>query len=574
MMGGVSVQRNFAFGPFRLDADQQRLLRDGQPVSLPPKAFDLLVAFAECPGELLHKDDLLKRVWPDSFVEEANLSYNVSIIRKALADGQGGWHFIETVPKRGYRFVAEMLSASDDVVVRLAVLPFVNEGQAPETDYLSDGLAESLIDSLSCLFGLRVIAKSTAFRYKGKTNKSLREIGEELRVSVLLTGTVSQREDTTIVHVELVDTSSETRIWGESYRSSSSNMASVPAQVSTIVARKLGLRLSDKDARQLSRWQAMNAEAHQLYLTGNYLLRRGTGDDAKNAIERFNRAIAIEPAHAPSYFGLAHGYICLSDWHSPSHDAMPRARAAARKALELDDMFSSAHLALATVLFAYDWDFAGAASHYARAIALSPHDPETHHFYGWYLNAMGRCDDAIAEMARGQLLDPLNRNAYTNLGLAWYFARDYDRAVEQYQMANELEPDWFWSHYLLGLAYEQQGRLDDAIAELTLARRFNDSAAITAALGHAHGVAGRVEDAMTVLGELDAMTQRAYVSPYEVALVYAGLRDQDRACGWLDRACQDRCGMLGSWVKVDPRFDALRTDVRFGALLRCIGISA
>ena len=535
-----------------------------------PKPFDLLAVLVERRGRLVGKDELLELVWPNTFVAEANLPYTISIIRKALGDREDGQRYIETVSKRGYRFVRHESSESASAVTRIAVLPFVNAGGDRETEYLAEGIAEGILNALSGVPGLRVAARATAFSYRGK-NVSLRQIGEELNVAALVTGKVLLRHDSLVVQAELVDPSLEAQLWGDSYRRPPADLVLLQDELVRAVAAKLGIRVAQWPDAKLSDRFPRNAGVHQLYLKGTYFLRRGSEHGARKALDHFRRVLALEPAHAPAYVGLSRALIALSDHYSPPRDVLPKAKTAALKALEFDDTQLDAHLSLAVIRYAYEWDFLGASRSYARALELRPHDVDVYHSYGWYLLALGRCDEALAVFMHAREMDPLTAHANTDVGVARYFAHDYGSAIGEYQAAIEMDPDWFWSRYLLGLAYEQLGAFDEARHELTLARRLNESAPTISALGHAHGAAGDAQAALAVVNEIAG---RAYVPPFEVAIVHAALGDPDVTFEWLERAYAERSCMMAVWLRVDPRFDRVRDDARFGDLLRRIGSSA
>ncbi|MBA2647637.1 MAG: protein kinase [Pyrinomonadaceae bacterium] len=321
---------------------------------------------------------------------------------------------------------------------------------------------------------------------------------------------------------------------------------------------------------RLIKYYTGNAEVYQLQFKGDFYLGRGTEDDIKKGIEYFNRALAVEPNHAAAHMGLAGSYVMLSDWYVAPHEVMPKAQAAAMKALELDET-AYPHVQLGLIKTLYEWDWVGAEKEFKRAIDLVPEDGLAHQFYGWYLIAMGRFDEARAEVKRSQELDPLNDFNTAGVGMSFYFARQYDQAVEQYRKAVGIEPKSHWSRLLLGLAYEQQGKLPEAIAELNQARRLNDSPQVLASLGHAYAVSGRRDEARAVIEELKETLKRKYVSPYDIATIYVGLGEKDEALRWLEKAYDDRSGWLGMWLKVDPKFDSLRSDPRFADLMRRVG---
>jgi DNA-binding winged helix-turn-helix (wHTH) protein/Flp pilus assembly protein TadD len=321
----------------------------------------------------------------------------------------------------------------------------------------------------------------------------------------------------------------------------------------------------------LHHWVRQQAEFYRLEVQGTFFVSKWTEAEVRKGIEYYNRAIALNPGSASAHVGLATGWSFLSDLHSPPHEAMPRAKAAALEAVRLDDSLGEAHVALGVVKMQYDWDWAGAEREFRRAIALNPADGLAHRLYGWLLIALGRFDEAQAEIRRPLDADPLDDFNLMELGLSYYFARQYEQAVEQCRRAIGVDSTLYWSHMVLGWAHEQQGGFSAAIDEFSEARRLRDNSQVTASLGHAYAASDRRADAQKVIAALQESSKRRYVSPYDVATIYAGLGDQEQTLLWLERAYDDRSGWLALWVKVDPKFDALRSEPRFQNLLRRMG---
>ncbi len=314
-----------------------------------------------------------------------------------------------------------------------------------------------------------------------------------------------------------------------------------------------------------------NLKIQQLEFKGNFYVGRWTENEIRQGIEYYNRAVALNPKSASAYEGLATGWSFLSDLHISPRDAMPKAAAATLKALQLDEASASAHISLGIIKLQYEWDWVGAEQEFKRAIALAPEYNTAHQLYGWYLIAMGRFAEAQAEMKRALESDPQNDFGLWGLGDSLYFARQYEQAIEQYRRAIGVEPKLYWSHLMLGWAYEQQGKFTEAITELNQASRLNDSPQVLASLGHVCAVSNQSAEAQAVIAQLEETAKRKYVSPYDVATIYAGLGEKEQSLTWLEKAYKDRSGWLGLWVKVDPKFDSLRQDARFRDLLRRIG---
>ena len=484
-----SAQHFYEFGPFRLDRMERVLFRADHPLTLTPKAFDLLLALVEQHGHVIEKEELMGTVWPETVVEESNLTHHISVLRKTLGESAGVPAYIETIPRRGYRFVAEVKE--------------------------QNGVGATLV-------------------------------GAELATPI----SIDEKQPT-----------------APPVKSRSQRITAILSILTLLLAALAGIGF----------WQYFrqekNAQVRQFEFKGNFYLGRWTEDEIRKGIEYYNQAIALDPQSAAAYEGLAAGWNFLSDLHVSPREAMPKAKAAIVNALQRDDRSAQAHASLGVIKTQYEWDWAGAELEYKRALALAPEYEPAHRLYGWHLIAMGRFDEAQAEMKRSLESDPLNDWGLWGLGDSFYFARQYDQAIEQYRRAIGVEPRLYWTHLMLGCAYAQQGKFTEAITELNQAQRLNDTPQILAALGHVQAVSGQRAEAQRVLAELQEITKRRYVSPYDVATIYAGLGEKEHAMIWLEKAYEDRSGWLALWLKVDPKFDGLRTDPRFADLLRRIGLS-
>jgi TolB-like protein/DNA-binding winged helix-turn-helix (wHTH) protein len=666
----------YEFGPFRVDALRRLLLREGNPVRLPAKAFEILLVLLEEKGRLVEKDELMRRVWPDAVVEENNLTVNMSALRKSLTESPGEHRYVVTVPGRGYQFVANVREHSDEraweskpelanqevaeisagrggwdgeakalsqsgwdlgsaapqvvaaetngavsdthalssteyigseikrqkyrvsllvaallattIVVSyfaysrylargskagitsIAVLPFANETGDPNAEYLSDGISESLINSLSQLPGVKVIARSSAFKYKGR-EVDLKEVAKALGVEAILTGRVTQRGENLSISVELVNASDKTQMWGEQYDRKMSDLLAIQREIASEIVEKLKPKVSGEEKRAAKHYTESN-EAYQLYLKGRFHWNKRTAEALKKSIEYFNQAIDKDPRFALAYAGLADSFVVPGN-RLPPREAMPKAKAAAMRALELDDTLAEAHASLGRVFAAYDWDWPNAEKEYKRAIELNPRYATVHQWYGGYLSVMGRSNEAIAERKRAVELEPLSLVINFELGLAFYYDRDYDRAIEQFQKTLELDQNFAPAHNFLPAAYEQKGMYSEAIAEFKKAIPLtagSESTLSKAGLGHVYGVSGKKNEAQTVLDELKQLSAQEFVPATSVALIYAGLGENDQAFVWLDKGFEQRAFQL-QWIKLDPRWDNLRSDPRFQDLMRRIG---
>jgi eukaryotic-like serine/threonine-protein kinase len=453
----------------------------------------------------------------------------------------------------------------------IAVLPFTNVSKDADMEYLSDGISESLINSLSQLPDIKVIARSSAFKYKG-TEVDLKEVAKTLGVEAILTGRVTPRGDSLLISVELVNASDKTQIWGEQYDRKMSDLLAIQREIAGEIVGKLKLKVSGEE-KGLAKHYTENNEAYQLYLKGRFYWNKRTAEALQKSIEYFNQAIEKDPGFALAYAGLADSYVVPAN-RLPPREAMPKAKAAAIRALELDETLAEAHVSLARVLAAYDWDWTSAEREYKRAIELNPRYATAHQWYGGYLSVMGRGDEAIAERKRAQELDPLSLVINFELGSAYYYARDYDRAIEQFQKTLELDQNFGPAHLFLPAAYEQKGMYSEAIAEFKNAipmKGGGEPSLSKAGLGHVYAITGRKSDARTVLDELKQTSGKEYLPATSIALIYAGLGEKDQAFVWLDKAYEERAFQM-QWIGIEPRWDSLRSDPRFEDLLRRMGL--
>jgi serine/threonine-protein kinase len=457
----------------------------------------------------------------------------------------------------------------------IAVLPFTNQNRDPDSEYLSDGLTESIINSLTQLPNLKVIARSSVFRYKGKETDPM-VAGKELGVGSVLTGRILQRGDSLTISTELLDVRDNKQLWGEQYHEKTSDLLSIQREIAKEITGNLRLKLSRAEQSRLAKHYTESPEAYQLYLKGRFYWNKRTEEGVRRGIEYFQQAIEKDPTYALAYTGIADCYS-LETLHidvgslSPS-EAGPKAKAAAMKALEMDDTLAEAHTSLAFIKLNFDWDWAGAEREFKRAIELNPNHDNAHHWHSHYLMAMGRTDESLAESKRALELDPLS--LILNVHLGWHYtnARQYDLAIEQLRKALEMDPNFGVGHWYLGLAYEQEGKYSEAENELRKAKDLlKDNEAIAADIGRVYAVSGKKDQALKVIDELKELSKRRYVSSYHLAMIYNGLRDKDQAFEWLENAYRERSDML-VYLKVEPRLDSLRSDQRFADLVRRVGL--
>jgi TolB-like protein/Tfp pilus assembly protein PilF len=438
-------------------------------------------------------------------------------------------------------------------------------------EYLSDGITESIINALSQLPKLRVMARSVVFRYKGQDVDPL-QTGRALGVRAVLTGRVLHLDDQLIVGAELVDVADGSQLWGEHYNRKFADIFQVQEEIAQEITRKLQLRLSGDQKKKLTKRSTDNIEAYQLYLQGRYYWSRRTSEGIKGGIHYFKQAIAIDPNYALAFAGLADCYIMSGFYdHLPPADAFPEAKKAALEALELDPALAEAHISLAAIRTFYEWDWFDAERDFKQGIRLNNNSVKAHHWYACSLTLQGRFEDGFGQMKLAQELEPFSLIIIRDVGRHYYFLRQYDQAIEQCRKTLEIDPGFFLAYFYLIPAYEQKGMFEEAIKELQKAIELSGgSASMTALVGHVHAVSGQRDKALEVLKELKEKSEREYVPSYYFVLVYLGLDEKDQAFKWLKRAYKERSTHL-VWLKVDPIFDGLRSDPRFTDLIRRIG---
>jgi DNA-binding winged helix-turn-helix (wHTH) protein/TolB-like protein/Flp pilus assembly protein TadD len=617
----------YAFGPFRLYPAECLLQRDGQSLSLTPKAFDLLLLLVENSGHLVEKEELMKRLWPDTFVEEANLSNNISLLRRALGEGDDGQHYIETVPRRGYRFVAPVSYESDKseeegqspppadsltnpsrrklsraalaiaalliasagvfaywlfggragpaevrpAVKHIAVLPFKSLNSDGRDEYLGLGMADTLITKLSGLRSLIVRPTSAVRKYAGPTQDPL-AAGHEQRVDAVLDASLQRDGERIRVTARLLNVKDGSSLWtyqcDEQY---CANIFVMQDAISEKIASALVKQLSGAERQLLRKHYTEDREAHEYYLKGYFFLHRTrAGGRKKEALEQFEQAIKKDPNYALAYAGLADCYI--GSRTLPPVEAIARARVAVEKALEIDDSLAEAHASLGHIKHSFDWDWAGAEKEYKRAIDLNPNYAPTYSWYAAYLYAFGRTDEAIAMMKRAQELDLVSPRFLKVMGDIFYCARQYDRALEHYRKTLEFYPNDPPAHSSIGMTYTHQGRYEEAIAMLQKGVALAEGSEHSLVnIGYYYAKVGKRDEAQKALDRLNEMSKRGYVNPHTLASIYAGLGDKERALELLEKAYNERASSM-VLLKVDPMLDSLRAEPRFQDLLRRVGL--
>ncbi|MCC7153936.1 MAG: winged helix-turn-helix domain-containing protein [Bryobacterales bacterium] len=598
----------YEFDDFRLDPGKRTLTRGGQAVPLCPRALDVLAALVQQPGSLVTKEDLLRAVWLDKCADEGNLTQHVSLVRKALGMSPGGHDYIETVPKSGYRFAAEVKTkrgrgwspriAALTLVVCLAclagylivarhptrnaprkvrsvaVLPFVNMSPDADIDHFSDGLTEELIQMLGAVESLRVPGRTSAFQFKGKV-MDIREIGKRLGVEAILEGSIRKDGNKFRITAQLNRVADGYHLWSATYDREISSVLAVQSEIGRAILASAGLDLDGTPNREVFRTGTVNPEAYAHYQRGRLAWNRRTEGAIRRAISSFEKAIELDPNYAPAYAGLADCYNQLGTvliGARPPSESRPLAIAAARRALAIDPELAEAHAALAYARL-FDWDWQAAEEGLRRSLQLNASYPQAHQWYAFYLAFRGRGDEAVAEIRKAEELDPLSLIVKTQVGWILHFDRRYDEAIEQFRTVLTIDPNYLWGLWQLGMAYAQKSRFQESIDALERAVELsNRSPSVLGTLCSTYAEAGRKADSLRLLREMFEIARTQYVPAASFVGPYMALGDHDRAFAWLEKAYLERSNMLaciGAWPKVDP----LRSDKRFHDLLRRTGLS-
>jgi DNA-binding winged-HTH domains len=570
----------YEFGPFRIDMERYLLLRDGEPIPLSPKVFETLLFLVENRGRVGKKDEIINSVWPDTFVEESNLAQNVFLLRKALREEKNEHRYIVTIPGVGYRFVAPVRefdgpNASPEPaparVSSIAVLPFKDLLGDDEDKFLGPGLADALIMRLSSIRELKVRPTAAVLRYSNLKEDPL-QIGRELNVDALLDG-VYQRETGKIrVSVQLVSVRDGVTLWAAKFDEQLTDIFAIQDSIADQVVRSLAIQLSGDEQRQIKKNYTRNPDAFQLFIKGRYFWNQRTIEGLRKALEHAQQAIAVDPAYAPAYVGLADSYSLLGAQHNvlPPRESFPKARAAASRALEIDPMLAEAYASLAFINCWFEWNWTASEQNHLKAIELKPNYPTAHHWYGELLTTMGRFEEAYVELQMAQELDPLSLAINVDLAASFYYARDFKRSERQLLNLLELNASFVRAHVILGKVYVQQGEFARGIEILQKAVELSGEDPVTlSALAHAVALIGKTPEAQKLVDDLHTTAKQRYVSAYHIAEVYLGLGNKELAYKWLDQAYENRDVEL-VWLKVSPVFESLRCEPRFTDLSRAV----
>jgi TolB-like protein/Tfp pilus assembly protein PilF len=569
------------FGLFELDIRSGELRRQGSKVSLQEQPFQALVLLLERPGQVVTREELSQKLWPeDTFVDfERGLNKAINKIRAALRDDAEKPRFIETLPHHGYRFIAPVegkTSGRDHVrtqhrpqIDSLAVLPLENLSGDPAQEYFSDGLTEELICAVARIASLRVISRTSVMPYKG-ARKSLPAIAKELRVDAIVEGTVARSDQKVRITAQLIYASDDRHLWSGRYERELRDILQLQAEIAEDIANHIH-KLVEPGRRPTTPERKVHPQAYEACLKGIFFRDKMTPADLAKSVSLFTQAIELDPAYAQPYANLSQAQFYLGLFGmGPSSELFPKAKASAVKALELDDTVAAAHNALAAVHILYEWDWAGAEAECLRALQLSPNDSVTHVHLADYMSIQARHDEAIAEYKLALELDPVSCMYIGFFGLILYRARRYDEAIAQCQKALEINPNYANALWFQALSLEQKGQLTESIANLEKAVSLGVGVPCRALLARAYSLVGERAKAEDILEELKRLSQQQYVSPFDMAVVYQGIGDQDSAFEWFEQAYQQRVFRIIELTF--PMFDNLRSDARWQDLVRRVGL--
>lgn len=628
------------FGIYEVSLQSGELRKAGVKIRVQQQPLKLLEILLERPGEVFTREELRGRIWPKESFGDFDQAVNAAIakLRSALGDSAENPQYIETLPKLGYRFIANVaivdaspatnkpetatgnlpgiehhdqveladqaapnsrkrparwkLTALALVVVlliaaawklrtnshplsgirSLAVLPLENLSGDASQDYFADGMTDELITDLAHISALRVVSRTSVGMYK-RTRKPLPEIARELNVDAVVEGTVLRSGEQVRITAQLIQAPADKHLWADSYEGNLRDTLALQNEVARAIAEQIQIELTPHEQGVLKSARVVDPQAYEDYLKGRYFWNKRTADGLKKAVEYFNQAIEKDSNYAPAYSGLADTYALLGDWQyavMTPKEALPKAKAAAIKALELDSTLSEAHTSLAFCLDGFDWDFESAEREFRRAIELNPGYATAHHWYAWHLSLLGRYSEAITEMRKAENLDPLSLIINADLAELFLIARSYDESIEQSRRTIEMDPGFGLAHNQLAQAYLQKHMVNDAILELQKAIQLSDGSPIcTANLARAYAASGRRDEAVQLMNDLKKRSNPGYSHASEIAMIYAALGDKEQAVSWLEKGYEER---FNPGVLLRPGFDPLRSDPRFQDLLRRIGL--
>ena len=584
MEKSISSRTVVQFGPFEADFRTGELRKHGVNLKLVGQPFEVLAMLLERPGQLVTREELLARLWPtDTFVDfDHGLNAVVNKLRDALNDSAEKPKYVETLPRRGYRFISAvglhdsrnlLGEPSSPKIQSLVVLPLENLSNDPEQEYFADGMTDQLITNLSQISELKIVSRTSAMRYK-RTKKSLPEIARELHVDAVVEGAVMWVCGRVRISAQLIDAPTDHHLWAASYERDLKDVLSLQEEVTRAIVSEISVNLTAHEQARLANTRPTDPEAYRLYLKGRFYWYKLTPQAMQKAIEYFQQALEKDPAYAPAYAGLADTYNTLAFFTVfPPREVVPKAKAAAVKALEIDANLAEAHVSLGWAGFTYDLDWPAAGKHFERALVLNPAYPVAHSFYSLYLGALGRSEEGLTEAKRALDLDPVSPAVLHYVVVQLYMARRFDEAIEQCKKTMELDSSFTPAHRVLAEVYAAKGMYCESLAEYEkYATLSGGSPGSTAFVGYAHARLGQNKQAVRVLDQLGVASKQRYVPALSFAVVYVGLGEHDQAFLWLEKAYDERTNSL-AYLKVQATWDPLRSDPRFTDLLCRIGLS-
>lgn len=569
----------YEFDDVVVDKGNFRILKSEQTKKITPRAFEVLLFLIERKDQLVTKQELFEAVWKESFVTDNALTRMIKEIRQVIGDDADFPRYIETVSKRGYRFIAEFTSeksAQNSLQIKndkkdssIAILPFINQSEDPENDYLSEGITENIINNLSKLSSLRVVPRSTVFYFQGRNINPL-DVGRKLKVGTVLFGRLLQLGENVIVSAELIDVLNNTQIWGEQYRYKVADIFDLQKQISKEISAQLQAAIGEKEQHRLYEPPTRDAEAYQLYLKGRFFWNRRPQGLMKG-IEYFELALEKDPEFAHAHAGLADSFSTLGSWENgalPPTFAMPKACAEAQKALSLDSRLAEAHTTLAYTKLHYNWDFESAKAGFEHALELNKNYVHAYHWLSHYYIATGQIEKSFQMSLRALEIDPLDLIINDHLAWHYWMAREPDKALQQIDKTRELNPNDIWCCIFAGFALEEKGLYGIAVTEFERALNISpEFPLVQAALGHAMGYNNQLTEARRITEMLINQRSKKFIPAYDIAIAHLGINEIDTALAWLKETIAERSGW-GAYFDVEPRLDPLRNSPDFADLLR------
>jgi DNA-binding winged-HTH domains len=580
--GANTLVGSFQIGKWTVEPQLNDITNSNWTIHIEPKAMQVLICLAEHTDQVVTKERLMRVVWADTFVGDDVLTRTISDLRKALGDDAKDPRFIQTIPRSGYRLIAPVVSSTrsqpeksteTNSIRSIAVLPFKPLVPDRRDELLELGMADTLITKLSGIKQI-IVRPTSAIRKYSALDQDPIAAGREQRVDAVLDASIQRDGERIRVTMRFLNVEDGSPLWAYKYDEQSTDLFAVQDAISERVAEALALRLTGEEKRQLSKRYTDNTDAYGFYLKGRFYWNKRTHDGLSKAIEHFRKAIAIDPNYALAYAGLADCHNLQTIYSGiPPKEAFAEGKAAAIKALELDDALAEAHNSLACVKWCFEYDSAATEVMYKRALEIDPNLTPARTYYAKFLSTIGRQDEALAEIKLAQERDPVSLLVNWVSAELLHYARQHDQAIEQLLRTLDMDPNLLPAQVFLGRAYEQKGMYEEAISAFQRAvTTFRNDWRIVGLLGHAYAVAGIRDKANRILAELKKHAERSYISPFNIALIYVALDEKDQAVEWLERAFDDR-SLWMVFLKVDPRLDSLRSAPRFADMLRRMNLS-